>query len=54
MSRHSAARSTEQQTMSRLIAGQSPGTRTELGFLRSTSRELHAIHYGVASWRGER
>jgi hypothetical protein len=30
------------------------GTRTELGLLRSASRELHAIHYGVASRRGER
>ena len=30
------------------------GTRTELGLLRSASRELHAIHYEMASRRGER
>ena len=49
-----AVRPAEQQTISRLIAGQSSGTRTELGLLRSASRQLHAIHDGVASWRGER
>jgi hypothetical protein len=45
--RHSAARSTEQQTMSRLIAGHGRGPPAPSWAYCALPCELGAIHYGV-------